>query len=248
MAASAAAETLLGRVGGSRDGEDPGQVTGQLAAAVTGQTSRYLAWLANTSLILSARQVTSAGAARGLVALAVPRQRILRQVDPDPPHASGPADLGTVLSVSACVLAWIADFTELHGSYQAAGLYPVYEILTGTQFFGNYWDGDSVLTGLRDALFAPGAAVGPAVESARRAFGTVGEFDRVWTLISVGAVAMLRDVRVAHPPELIRPRSWPCAQPARRSVGTCLKAACCMPAASRARCAWSPATGPVSRV
>ena len=147
---------------------------------------------------------------RGLVALAAPRQRILRQVDPDPPGASGPADLGTVLSVPACWLTWIADFTELHGSHQAAGLYPVYEILTGTKFLGNYWDGDSVLTGLRDALFAPGAAVGgAAAEAARQAFGTVAEFDRVWTLISVGAVATLRDVRVAHPPELIRPEFSP---------------------------------------
>jgi hypothetical protein len=32
-------------------------------------------------------------------------------------------------------------------------MYPVYEILTGTKFLGNYWDGDSVLAALRDAWF-----------------------------------------------------------------------------------------------
>jgi hypothetical protein len=37
----------------------------------------------------------------------------------------------------------------------------------------------------------------------------VGEFDRVWTLISAGAIATLRNRRVAHPPELIRPDFTP---------------------------------------
>jgi len=86
----------------------------------------------------------------------------------------------------------------------------VYEILTGTKLLGNYWDGDSVLMGLRDALFGRGAAVATSAAAvARDAFGTVGEFDRVWTLISAGAVATLRDVRVAHPAELIRPEFTP---------------------------------------
>jgi len=62
-----------------------------------------------------------------------------------------------------------------------------------------------VLTGLRDALFTSGLAANPAADAARQAFGTAGQFDRIWTLISVGAIATLRDVRQAHPPELIRP-------------------------------------------
>jgi hypothetical protein len=36
----------------------------------------------------------------------------------------------------------------------------VFEILTGTKFLGNYWDGDSVLASLREALFAPAGATG----------------------------------------------------------------------------------------
>jgi hypothetical protein len=62
-----------------------------------------------------------------------------------------------------------------------------------------------VLTGLREALFAPGAASSPPALAARQAFGNEEQFDRIWTLISVGAIATLRDVRLPHPPELIRP-------------------------------------------
>jgi hypothetical protein len=175
-----------------------------------GQASRYLAWLASTSLVLSARQVTAASAARELIAFSVrARQQILRQADPDPKYAAGPQELGTPLTDPACVLAWITDFTEFHGACQAAGMYPVYEILTGTKFLGNYWDGDSVLSGLRGALFPSSAPAGPAAAAAREAFGSAGEFDRVWTLISAGAIATLRNVRLAHPPGLIRPEFTP---------------------------------------
>ena len=174
------------------------------------QASRYLAWLASTSLTLSVQDVTTAGAARELVAFSVrARDQILRLADPDPPYAAGATDMGTPLTDAASVLAWIGGFTEFHGSHQAAGLYPVYEILTGTKFLGNYWDGDSVLTGLRDALFAPGTADGPAAQATRKSFGNVGEFDRIWTLISAGAIATLRDVRREHPPELVRPEFSP---------------------------------------
>ena len=87
-----------------------------------GQTSRYLAWLASTSLTLSARQVTTAGAARELVALSVGvRHHSLRLVGPGRPYAAGTADLGTPLPGAASMLAWISGFTEFHGSHQAAG-------------------------------------------------------------------------------------------------------------------------------
>lgn len=207
--ASAAAEMLIGsalRAGIIAQESQTGQLPTRPAAAVMGQASRYLAWLAGTSLVLSTRQVTSAGAARELVALSVRvRDHILRLADPDPLYAAHTADLGTPLSDPISVLAWISSFTEFHGSRQAAGLYPVYEILTGTKFLGNYWDGDSVLTGLREALFAQGAASSPSALAARQAFGNEGQFDQIWTLISVGAIATLRDARLPHPPELIRP-------------------------------------------
>jgi hypothetical protein len=213
LVASAAIETVIGSVLTGLTATLPGEgagLRGQRAAAVMGQASRYLAWLANTCLSLSVRQVTTASAARELVALSLRvRHHILRLADPDPPYAAGTTDLGTPLAAVACVLAWISGFTEFHGSDQAAGLYPVYEILTGTKFLGNYWDGDSVLTGLRDALFSADAIDAQAAEATRRAFGTASEFDRVWTLISVAAIATLRDVRLAHPPELIRPEFSP---------------------------------------
>ena len=203
-------DSLLAQVGASPPDGDTGETSAQHAAAVMAQTSRYLAWLASTSLTLSARQVTTASAARELVALSVRvRQRILRLADPDPRYAAGAVDLGTPLADTTCVLTWISGFTEFHGSGQAAGFYPVYEILTGTKFLGNYWDGDSVLTGLREALFTSGGVGTAAAEATRRAFGTAAEFDRIWTLISVGAMATLRDVRQAHPPELIRPEFTP---------------------------------------
>ena len=209
-AAAALVESLLARVRVPLDGPAPGAVRPELAAAVLGQASRYLAWLASTSLVLSARQVTTASSAREMVAFAVAsRDLILRLADPDPPGA-GPGDLGTPLAGPACAVAWLADFTDFHGSHQAAGLYPVYEILTGSKFLGNYFDGDSVLSGLRSVLFsgAPGG-LSPAAQATRQAFGTVTEFDLTWTLVSVGAIATLRDVRIAHPPELIRPEFSP---------------------------------------
>jgi hypothetical protein len=180
------------------------------AAGAMAQASRYLAWLASTSLTLSVQDVTTAGAARELVAFSVrARDQILRLADPDPPYAAGATDMGTPLTDTTSVLAWIGSFTEFHGSHHAAGLYPVYEILAGSKFLGNYWDGDSVLTGLRDALFAPDAADGPAAQAARRSFENAGEFDRIWTLISADAIATLRDVRREHPPELVRPEFSP---------------------------------------
>jgi hypothetical protein len=180
------------------------------AAAVLTQASRYLAWLASTALTLSERDVIASSAARELIALSVRvRDHILRLADPDPVYAAGAPELGTPLADTPSVLAWISGYTEFHGAHQARAFYPVFEILTGTKFPGNYWDGDSILTGLRDALFTPAAARAPAGQAAQLAFGTAGEFDRIWTLISVGAIATLRDVRVHHPPELIRPEFTP---------------------------------------
>jgi hypothetical protein len=213
VVASAAADMLLGSLLARAAAIPAGRAeveSEHRAAAVLAETSRYLAWLANTSLTLSSRDVIAASAARELVALSVRvRQVILRIADPDPLYAAGAADLGSPLSDTSSVLAWISGFTEFHGAHQAAGFYPVFEILTGTKFLGNYWDGDSVLTGLRETLFAPGTARTPAGQTARLAFGTVTEFDRIWTLISVAAIATLRDVRVDHPPELVRPEFTP---------------------------------------
>jgi hypothetical protein len=212
VASSSAAtliSSLLARISPLQEGGGSGQVPAQQAAAVLGQASRYLAWLASTSLVLSTRQVTAASAARELVAFSVgSREQILRLADPDPPGAA-PHELGTPLKDAACVLAWLADFTEFHGSHQAAGLYPAYEILTGEKFLGNYWDGDSVLGGLRNVLFSASPAQTAAAEASRAAFGAASEFDLAWTLMSVGAIATLRDVRLAHPPELIRPEFTP---------------------------------------
>jgi hypothetical protein len=54
------------------------------------QASRYLAWLASTSLTLSVQDVTTAGAAREPIAFSVrARDQILRLADPDPPYAAG---------------------------------------------------------------------------------------------------------------------------------------------------------------
>jgi hypothetical protein len=150
LVASAAIETVVGSVltglAAPVTGDGGRDLRGDRAAPVMGQASRYLAWLANTCLSLSVRQVTTASAARELVALSLRvRHHILRLADPGPPYAAASADLGTPLAGVACVLAWISDFTEFHGSDQAAGLYPVHEILTGIKFLGDYWDGDSVL-------------------------------------------------------------------------------------------------------
>jgi hypothetical protein len=206
---SGAAEVLIGSLmtrAATLGAPSANSMDAHRAAGVMAQASRYLAWLASTSLTLSVQDVTTAAAARELIGFSLrARDQILRLADPDPPYAAGATDVGTPLTDVASVLAWIGGFTEFHGSHQAAGLYPVYEILTGTKFLGNYWDGDSVLTGLREALFAPGSVDGPAAQATKKSFGNVEEFDRIWTLISAGAIATLRDVRRIHPPELVRP-------------------------------------------
>ncbi|MFJ9346864.1 hypothetical protein [Streptomyces sp. NPDC101237] len=180
-------------------------------APALGALSRYLAWLANTSLLMSVRGVASNRSARELVALTTDaRLKILRCVDPDPKSATGPDELGTLLPKPLQVLMWSSDFAEFHGAHQAGALYGVYEILTGTKFMGNYWDGASILTQLRRALFGDGDAVdNPAADAARRAFGSVEEYDHFWALTSVAALATLRDCRVPHPPELVRPEFTP---------------------------------------
>ncbi|WP_217545475.1 hypothetical protein [Streptomyces sp. GbtcB6] len=176
-----------------------------------GALSRYLAWLTNTSLLMSVRGVASNRSARELVALSTDaRLKILRCVDPDPKSATNRDELGTLLTKPHQVLMWSSDFAEFHGAHQASAMYGVYEILTGTKFMGNYWDGASILTQLRQALFgADDAVTGPAADAARAAFGDVEEYDHFWALTSVTALATLRDCRVTHPPELVRPEFTP---------------------------------------
>lgn len=177
-----------------------------------GALSRYLAWLANTALLMSVRGVASNRAARELVALTTDaRLKILRSVDPDPKSATNREELGSILTDPLQVLSWSGDFTEFHGAHQASALYGVYEILTGTKFMGNYWDGASILTQLRHALYDGGAeAVSTAeADAARNVFGSVEEYDHFWALVSVTALATLRDTRIPHPPELLRPEFTP---------------------------------------
>ncbi|MEU9455278.1 hypothetical protein [Streptomyces sp. NPDC048277] len=180
-------------------------------ASPLGALSRYLAWLADTALLMSVRGVASNRSARELVALSTDaRSRILRCVDPDPKSASGPDEIGTLLPEPLQALMWSADFAEFHGAHQAGALYGVYEILTGTKFMGNYWDGASILTRLRRSLFGGDDAVTTsAAAAARAAFGSVEEYDHFWALTSVTALATLRDCRVGHPPELVRPEFTP---------------------------------------
>jgi hypothetical protein len=212
-AAESLVESLLARVGpaphpGARRAPDA-----RVGAAAMAAASRYLAWMSSTALTLATRGVTMPSPAREMIAFGVrARETILHRVDPDPKYISGSHDLGTPLTDPVCVLTWINGFTEFHGSSQAAGFYSVYEILTGTKFLGNYWDGDSILAKMREALFSSSRALAvdtQAASSSRQAFGTVGEFDRIWTLMSVNAIATYRNVTVAHPPELIRPEFTP---------------------------------------
>lgn len=179
-------------------------------APALGALSRYLAWLANTAWLMSVRGVASNRAARELVALSTDaRLKILRCVDPDPKSATTRDELGTIFTTPAQALMWYGDFTEFHGAHQASALYGVHEFLTGTKFMGNYWDGASVLTRLREALYGPGAVTTPEADRTRRAFGSEDGYDHFWALVSVTAFATLRDARLPHPPELIRPEFTP---------------------------------------
>ncbi|MFD5870518.1 hypothetical protein [Streptomyces sp. NPDC060322] len=177
------------------------------ASVVLGELSRYLAWLGSTARLMSVRGIASSRAARELVAMSVDnRLRILLAVDPDPKQFASTDEAGSVISDPVGVLVWVRDFTEFQGAHQANALYSVFQILSGRKFMGNYWDGDSVIGALRIALFSDDArTAGPEADAARSLFGGVEEFDRFWALTSVSAVATLRDRRVPHPPELIRP-------------------------------------------
>lgn len=182
------------------------------AGALAGHLARYLAWVGATAHVLAVRQVTTPAAARELVAFGVrARDEITFTVDPDPPYAASADALGSPLDSPLSVLAWIRQYVEFHGSSQANALYPVFELLTGTKFHGNYWDGASVLTALRTALYGdPRHRVGTvAADRTRAVFGGASGFDRFWVLVSVGAISTLRDTRLPHPPELIRPEFTP---------------------------------------
>ncbi|WP_212909468.1 hypothetical protein [Streptomyces sp. TS71-3] len=204
-------DSLLADVEAAGHSAVPGGLSRDRAAAVAGHLGRYLAWLASTAWTMSIRQVASPGVARELVAFAVrARDSITFTLDPDPPFAVTEAALGSPIDNPLGVLVWIRQFVEFHGSAQANAFYPVFELLTGTKFGGNYWDGASILTELREALFGTAMRVETAqAELSRAAFGSLDEFDRTWTLVSVGALATLRDVNRTHPPELIRPEFTP---------------------------------------
>ncbi|TKA00182.1 hypothetical protein [Actinacidiphila oryziradicis] len=85
----------------------------------------------------------------------------------------------------------------------------MYEILTGSKFLGNYWDGASILGRMWETLYGLDPTDAPAAEVTRRAFRSVAEYDRFWALVSVGAIATMRDARLEHPPELVRPEFTP---------------------------------------
>ncbi|MGW1159141.1 hypothetical protein ACWD48_13120 [Streptomyces sp. NPDC002519] len=179
-------------------------------APALGALSRYLAWLANTVLLMSVRGVASNRAARELVALTTDaRLKILRCVDPDPKSANTRDELGTIFTRPIQVLLWSGDFSEFHGAHQASALYGAYEILTGAKFMGNYWDGASILAQLRQVLYGADALSTPEADAARSAFASVQGYDHFWALVSVTALATLRDARLPHPPELIRPEFTP---------------------------------------
>ncbi|MFD4695622.1 hypothetical protein [Streptomyces sp. NPDC058463] len=180
-------------------------------SVVLGELSRYLAWLGSTSRLMSVRGIASGRAARELIAMSVDsRLRILLAVDPDPKMFDSADQVGSVITDPVGVLVWARDFTEFQGAHQANALYSVFQLLTGTKFMGNYWDGDSVIGALRVALFSPSErTASPDADAARQLFGSAEEFDRFWALVSVNAVATLRDSRVGHPPELIRPEFTP---------------------------------------
>ncbi|MBT2493864.1 hypothetical protein J7E96_36305 [Streptomyces sp. ISL-96] len=180
-------------------------------AAVLGAVSRYLGWLGSTAMLMSVRNIASSRAARELVVMSVDcRLRILLRVDPDPKTVNSPDEVDSVLADPVGVLLWVRDFTEFHGAHQANAFYGVFQFLTGRKFMGNYWDGASVLGQMRQVLYGDVApATGNAPNAARQCFGSVVEYDRFWTLVSVGAIATLRDARLTHPPELIRPEFTP---------------------------------------
>ncbi|WP_371538096.1 hypothetical protein OG210_20380 [Streptomyces sp. NBC_00466] len=198
------ADTLISSIlGQCRELPDP--------AAALGATSRYLAWLGSTSMLMSVRGIASTRAARELVSMSVDcRLRILLSVDPDPKTLSNGYEPASVLEDAVGVLLWVRDFTEFHGAHQANAFYGVYQFLTGRKFMANYWDGASILSQMREALYGPDdPASGEAPDAAREAFGSAAGFDRFWCLVSVGAIATLRDARLTHPPELIRPEFTP---------------------------------------
>ncbi|MET9554978.1 hypothetical protein [Streptomyces sp. NPDC006645] len=187
--------SLLRRV---RELDDP--------AVVLGALSRDLAWLGSTARIMSVRGIASSRAARELVTMTVEcRMRILLAVDPDPKQFNSPDEVGSVITDPTGALLWARDFTEFHGAHQANGFYSVFQILTGSKFMGNYWDGDSVLGRMRQVLFGDDPAAGAEADAAREVFGDVAGFDRFWALVSVGAIGTLRDAVAPHPPELVHP-------------------------------------------
>lgn len=164
------------------------------------QLGRTLGWLGDCALTLHVRGDVPRAATRELISASLNgRAALLRAADPEP---IGPSDhdLGTPFTDVHGALMWTRCFSEYHGSYQAAAMYGVYQLLTGRRFTGNFFDGALLVQDLRDAL-----VTGTVNEDAWPDGLDVEGFDIAYLLASARALSLYRDASRPFPEELARP-------------------------------------------
>lgn len=181
--------------------DDIGNVTSALLLGIVG---RLAAWILSSIYYYCARGDHNSLQFRSFaIASLRTRDRVVRMVDPDQPSSTSVSDLKSILSSPFEVLVWLRCYVELHGSNQAAALYPTYELLTGEKYLRNYWDGASVVSDLRRRLWSTDSNDNAILKETRELFGDQDGFDLFWTSLGVGALATLRDATLTFPIGLI---------------------------------------------
>ncbi|GAC1610587.1 MAG: hypothetical protein NVS3B26_18150 [Mycobacteriales bacterium] len=164
------------------------------------QLGRTLAWLGECALTLHVRGDAPRAATRELISASLSgRDALLRAADPEP---VGPStlELGTPFACVQEALMWTRCFTEYHGSYQAAAMYGVYQVLTGKRFTANFFDGALLIQDLRAALLSGNVNV-----DAWPGDVDIEGFDMAYLLASSRALSLYRDATRPFPEELARP-------------------------------------------
>jgi hypothetical protein len=168
------------------------------AAVILGQICRVIGWLQQSSHERLQARPDDAASRQILNAVTEGRQRIVCYVDPDPPGffraAQDPWPYG--FNDPIATLVWLMTMCEFGGTYVGTGLYILCEVLTGTKFFGNYWNADCIFSEIEKR-------VGRCGERSKKLGGVLpdlaGDLANISLELSATVISGLRNRRYTPP-------------------------------------------------